>query len=60
MSGRSFRDWMAGAAIVVVGSVVPWYEVLTLESGAALTEEECERAEKGRGRGRGRGGGNDA
>ena len=60
MSGRNLRDWMAGAAIVVVGSVVPWYGVLTLESGAALTEEECERAEKGSGRGRGRGGGNDA
>ena len=60
MSGRSLPDWITWAAIVVVGSVVPWYEVLTLESGAALTEEECERAEKGRGRGRGRGGGNDA
>jgi len=37
VSGRSLRDWMAGAAVVVVGSVVPWYEVLALESGAAFT-----------------------
>ena len=36
-SGRSLRDWMSGAAVVVVGSVVPWYEALALESGAALT-----------------------
>ena len=34
---RSLQEWMTGAAVVVVGSVVPWYEVLALQSGAAFT-----------------------
>jgi hypothetical protein len=28
---------MEGAAVVVIGSVVPWYEVLALEYGASRT-----------------------
>lgn len=33
----SLQKWLTGAAVVVVGSVVPWYEVLALQSGAAFT-----------------------
>ncbi len=34
---RSLAEWMVGAKVVVVGSVVPWYEVVALESGAEWT-----------------------
>ena len=35
--GMRVRTRMEGAAVVVIGSVVPWYEVLALEYGAART-----------------------
>ena len=35
--GMRGRTRMEGAAVVVIGSVVPWYEVLALEYGAART-----------------------
>jgi len=35
--GKGLREMLQGAAVVVVGSVVPWYEVLALENGANFT-----------------------
>jgi hypothetical protein len=35
--GMRVRTRMKGAAVVVIGSVVPWYEVLALEYGASRT-----------------------
>ena len=37
VASKGLQHWMTEAAVVVVGSVVPWYEVLALESGAAFT-----------------------
>ena len=34
---KGLRGWLHDASVVVVGSVVPWYEVMALESGALFT-----------------------